>query len=247
MRLILVVDDNDINRQVAGGLLRSLGMEVECASNGEEALLKMAARRFDLVLMDMQMPVLDGLEATRAARARGDRTPIVGLTANAFQSDRATCLAAGMTDHVAKPVTRQKLAQLVAAHSAPPGAVETTAADDGIDAAQQLSLRDELGSELFDGLVAGFVPDAARLLAEARIAAASGDFARYDRALHTLKGAALTLGYSAIGNLADELRTASADFDVGLDRLETDLKRRFGNAGVVTSERHDEAERRLAS
>ncbi len=226
-----MVDDNDVNRQVAGGLLRSLGMEVECASNGEEALNKMAARRFDLVLMDMQMPVLDGLAATRAARARGDRMPIVGLTANAFQSDREACLEAGMTEHVAKPITRQKLAQLVAAHSeAPPVAAEALVADDDIDAAQQESLRDELGADMFDTLVTGFVADALRTLTAARVALLDGDMRSYDMNLHTLKGAALTLGFSAIGRLASDLRTASSGREGGIARLEA-LVGRLVNPG----------------
>ncbi|RYG99130.1 MAG: response regulator, partial [Alphaproteobacteria bacterium] len=78
---VLLVDDNDINRQVAGALLRSLGWQVECAENGSEAVERMGSQRFDMVLMDMQMPVLDGLAATRAIRARGDQTTIIGLTA----------------------------------------------------------------------------------------------------------------------------------------------------------------------
>ncbi|CAD5372654.1 putative Histidine kinase [Rubrivivax sp. A210] len=107
---VLLAEDNPVNREVAADLLRSVGLVVETAENGRVAVEQVLARPYDLVLMDMQMPVMDGLSATREIRARAGRaTPIVAMTANAFAEDRAACLAAGMNDHVAKPVDPPQL------------------------------------------------------------------------------------------------------------------------------------------
>ncbi|MDZ5460887.1 hybrid sensor histidine kinase/response regulator [Azohydromonas lata] len=103
---VLVADDNEINREVAEELLRAAGLHVEVAQDGQEAVAKAGAGDFDLVLMDVQMPVVDGLSAARILRsdARFARLPILAMTANAFDEDRAACLAAGMNDFVSKPV-----------------------------------------------------------------------------------------------------------------------------------------------
>ncbi|MDE2000931.1 MAG: response regulator, partial [Burkholderiales bacterium] len=116
-RSVLLVEDNEFNQMVAGELLRDVaGMWVAIASNGEEALALLAQQSFDAVLMDIQMPGLDGYEATRQLRAQGganSRVPVIAMTAHATQQDRQQCLAAGMNDYISKPVMPQELFTLL--------------------------------------------------------------------------------------------------------------------------------------
>jgi signal transduction histidine kinase/ligand-binding sensor domain-containing protein/DNA-binding response OmpR family regulator len=109
---VLVVEDQELNREVADGMLASFGLEVEAAEHGRQALAKLAADRYDVVLMDCQMPVMDGYSATRELRrleAGGLRTPVIALTADMTDTARAACFAAGMDDYVGKPFTRATL------------------------------------------------------------------------------------------------------------------------------------------
>jgi CheY-like chemotaxis protein len=112
---VLLVEDNPVNLMVGQRLLGVLGADCDTASNGEEALLRMSASRYDLVLMDCQMPVMDGYTATRRWREQesdagdGRHLPVIAMTANAMAGDRQKCLDAGMDDYLAKPVTRAEL------------------------------------------------------------------------------------------------------------------------------------------
>ncbi len=106
---VLLVEDNPVGALLASTLLRREGCAVETAANGDEAVAAMKRARYDLVFMDMRMPGMDGPSAARAIRARGDRTPIVALTANAFAEDRKACLEAGMDDHLVKPLELESL------------------------------------------------------------------------------------------------------------------------------------------
>ncbi len=115
---VLLVEDNDVNRLVACRMLEHLGLEVATAGDGATALAMCAEQTFDCLLMDVQMPVMDGLEATRALRRREreagrDPVPIIALTANAMFEERQRCLAAGMDAHLAKPFRRRRLARLL--------------------------------------------------------------------------------------------------------------------------------------
>jgi CheY-like chemotaxis protein len=110
---VLLVEDNSVNQLVAQGMLASIGCEVSIAANGQIAVDRLAVEDFDLVLMDCQMPVLDGFSATRMIRNRGQRVPIIALTANAVAGDRERCLAIGMDDYLCKPFTLDALRQVL--------------------------------------------------------------------------------------------------------------------------------------
>jgi len=117
---VLVVDDNEVNLMIAGELLSQAGLEVETAENGAQALECLQRARFDMVFMDMQMPVMDGLEATRRIRSQPDkaRLPIVAMTANALAADRDLCLQAGMDDVLTKPIEPDRLLEAVRRYAA---------------------------------------------------------------------------------------------------------------------------------
>jgi two-component system sensor histidine kinase/response regulator len=130
---VLLVEDNELNQVVAAELLQMAGLQVDVADNGAQALERLGAGRYDLVFMDMQMPVMDGLAATEAIRreARWATLPIVAMTANAMQQDRERCLRGGMNDHLAKPIEPPRLWNIllrwlprrpVADRAAPPSA-----------------------------------------------------------------------------------------------------------------------------
>ena len=193
---ILLVEDNEINRMVARGMLATAGHRVVEAADGVQALACHAAQQFDCILMDIQMPVMGGIEATRAIRAReqaqaGNPVPIVALTANAMQGDRERFLAAGMNDFLAKPYERANLllaleraAQPVARHAAPPvtGVPGTRLPDHAMSPASAASFDaiavfdaqaldglirlDQTSPGLLAKLVVHFVPDAHSLIAE---------------------------------------------------------------------------------
>lgn len=112
---VLLVEDNPVNQLVAKGMLGKLGCDVTVAAHGAEALDQLEFKEFDLVLMDCNMPVMDGYEASRQIRRSGrwPQLPIVALTANAMSEERERCRAAGMNDYLAKPFRREELAALL--------------------------------------------------------------------------------------------------------------------------------------
>ena len=115
MGRILVVDDNVVNQRLARRMVERLGYTVDIAGNGEEALAALARRSYTLILMDCQMPVMDGYEATRRIREResSHRTPIIALTASAMRRDQHECFHAGMDDYIPKPIKLATLASAV--------------------------------------------------------------------------------------------------------------------------------------
>ncbi|CAN7741181.1 response regulator [Pseudorhodoferax sp. LjRoot39] len=226
---VLLVDDNALNQEVAVGLLEDLGLAVDLACDGREAVDRVRANDYDLVLMDMQMPVMGGIEATLEIRGALGRTdlPIVAMTANAMQQDLDRCRAAGMVDAVTKPIVPERLwAALLRwtrrrARAVPPPP-RAAAADDSADGAvpqgvpgldTQLGLQRMLGKKgLYLATLRRFVQT--QHDASARIAAAlhREDIGEAERLAHTLKGLAGTIGATGLqegaGRLEDCIREA---------------------------------------
>ena len=231
---VLVAEDNELNQQVALELLRETGAQVDLAHNGAEALQMARNRPYDLVFMDMQMPVMDGLEATRRLRAEPAlaRLPVVAMTANAMEADRQRCLDAGMSDHLAKPVVPERLWEVLqrwcaapaqqggAAVPAPAVLPAAAPAGPGPDAALlpppcagldlQAGLRNALGRPAFYAQMlqrfAAHHADSAQRMA---YALAGGQPEALLREAHTLRGLAGTLG-------AVPLQEAAARLEEGL-------------------------------
>ncbi len=216
---VLLVEDNKMNQLVATRVLARLGYDCEVANDGQEALDAIAAGNYDAVLMDCQMPVMDGYEATRRLRrdeaGTGRRLPVIAMTAAAMQGDRETCLAAGMDDYITKPIRPDTIAETlrrwitteVAEPVEQPGADATRAADAVIDAGRFEVLRDLDGGdgELLSAIVSEYLDDGARLLDTIREALAEGDPQAVERAAHTLKGSSANLGADRVTGICAEL------------------------------------------
>jgi signal transduction histidine kinase/CheY-like chemotaxis protein len=211
---VLVAEDNVVNQKVATLILQRLGQQPQVVSNGEEALEAVQRERFDVVLMDVQMPVLDGLEATRRIRASvpADQQPrIVAMTANALVEDREACLAAGMDDHLSKPVRTEELA---AALMRVEGSLRTeapAAAEPSLDAVDP-SVLEALTSRLGDrgpafrtSLVQTWRDEATGRLAELDAAVPAGDLDAVARVAHTLKSSSAALGAMPLSAVCEEV------------------------------------------
>lgn len=203
-RRILLVEDNRVNQEVAAGFLRHLGQTVAVAGDGLEAVRQAEAADFDLVLMDMQMPNLDGVAATglirQIAGPRG-RVPIIAMTANASEDDRRRCEEAGMNGFQSKPVSMAKLREAIATHAAPPA---TSAERRDFDR-RRGEIVEALGEEGFAELLDSFFDDACALLKDLHASLAGNDGNR-DRLLHTLKGAAASIGFRELAAACQEAR-----------------------------------------
>ncbi|MFH1033480.1 MAG: PAS domain S-box protein [Pseudomonadota bacterium] len=192
---VLLAEDNPVNQHLAMRLLKKWGMDVELAGNGAEALNILERKSFDLVLMDVQMPGMDGLSATKAIREReqgtAGRLPIIALTAHAMASDRQRCLEAGMDGYVAKPIDPQALLGAIRAlHLAGP-ADQADQASPAVDR-QGLVRRFDGDRELIRQLVRIFVEECPKILEQAQRALQAGDAQELAMAAHTLKG---SVGY----------------------------------------------------
>ncbi|HVK13759.1 MAG TPA: response regulator, partial [Gemmataceae bacterium] len=209
---ILAAEDNAVNRRLLVGLLERLGHTVTLAGTGREALEILTRGAFDLILMDVQMPEMDGFQTTAAVRERergtGRRVPIVALTAHAMAGDRERCLAAGMDGYVTKPVRAEALVREMAAVLRLPAPPAPPPPADVMDADPLIA---ECGPELVREMAGICAADNDRLLADIRAAVAAGDGPRLRLAAHALKGAVANFNARAAAALARELEVMGSD------------------------------------
>jgi PAS domain S-box-containing protein len=215
-RRVLLVEDNAVNRRVAEHQLRKLGCRVGIATNGAEAVAAWEHGDWQLVLMDCQMPVMDGLAATRAIRAHeppARRTPIVALTANALQGDREACLAAGMDDYLPKPFSPAALRDVVERWvPAPANGGTRTAVPVDFDALREVTGGD---ADFERELVEVFVASGDRELAALLAALSASDLRSVQRHAHGLKGASANMRARPLAGAAQQLEAAAAAGDAG--------------------------------
>jgi signal transduction histidine kinase/DNA-binding response OmpR family regulator len=220
---ILLAEDNELNQRVAIRLLERLGHRADIASTGLEALARLEHAVYDVVLMDVQMPELDGLEASRTICRRwpaGQRPRIIAMTAEAMQGDREKCLAAGMDDYIVKPVTLEQLSTALAKcrprrdpvtdqsrlSTVPLAEASEAIADPMPDRTVLDQLREDLGGiEPLRELIVTFLERTPLVLAALREAAARADLGEIRRTAHMLKGTSAMLGGRALAEQCGEL------------------------------------------
>ncbi len=242
---ILLAEDNLTNQQVALGLLGKWGLRADPVGNGAEAVQALSTCSYDLVLMDIQMPELDGLEATRQIRdpqsgVRNHQVPIIAMTAHAMQSDHDACLAAGMNDYVSKPISPQALLEALerwlprtggearppaAAAAVGPAGKEPEAAVCDFATLMARLLGDQ---ELAQSVVAAFLNDLPRQLEALRVCLDAGDAPGVERRAHSIKGASANLSGEALRAVAFAVEQAgkAGDLTLALARM-PELERQF--------------------
>ncbi len=229
-RRILVAEDNEVNQQVTVAMLQALGCEVEAVENGQLALDRLANESFDLVLMDCQMPTMDGFAATREIRAREKaaresgsetrRLPIIALTAHAMRGDRQECLAAGMDDYLTKPFTKDELRELLRRWLPASGGTasrpEKSPADRSTAVKPERAFRFDpaalrrlaklgKGDEFVSRVVDRYLSSSTKLLAALRDAVGASDPEAVTAAAHPLKSSSAQIGAVRLSALCKEL------------------------------------------
>ncbi|MEP6516216.1 PAS domain S-box protein [Microcoleus vaginatus] len=232
---ILLVEDTPINQKVGLNQLRVLGCTADVANNGAEALSMVALKKYDIVLMDCQMPVLDGYEATlelrrrEAADAAGkmephQKTVVIAMTANALKGDREKCLAAGMDDYISKPIAIEKLKSVLANWSAKLkietpkfNGEELQNSDPDIESVIDIARLHEISGADLDferEILQTFVVDTASYLEAAKGAIASGDMETLARHAHQIKGVSATAAVRLMPDMADQLQSLAESNDL---------------------------------
>jgi PAS domain S-box-containing protein len=219
---VLVVEDNPVNQRVVLRMLEKMGHVVDVADNGVAAVACVSRNRYDAVLMDCQMPVMDGFEASREIRRQqegtGRHTPIIALTAGAMKGDQEKCLEAGMDAYLSKPIKALDLAAMVERwkenrdRSLPTQL--SVLSGRVLDTSCIAGLR-ELGAAEFGKLVHLFLSDGAMRVAALHSARADSDGSAMAKLAHSLKGSAATFGASVLVRRCDQLQVVAASGDLG--------------------------------
>ncbi len=224
---VLLVEDNAINQKLAVGVLSRFGHEVTVANNGAEAIETLETDSFDVVLMDVQMPVMDGFAATKAIREQEAETdthiPIIAMTAHAMKGDRERCIEAGMDEYVAKPIRISTLTEKLSAVLGKHPSVVEPAGDDGgpeekaaSDSAVPINwnrARETVAGDekLLGELLTMFLGECKTLLEDIRTAVETQDGAGIRRAAHTLSGASRSVGAEQTSKVAEKLESIRDD------------------------------------
>jgi CheY-like chemotaxis protein/HPt (histidine-containing phosphotransfer) domain-containing protein len=227
---VLLVEDNAVNQAIATRQLQRLGLTVDVANDGRAAVEAVAAKAYDLVFMDCQMPIMSGYEATGEIRRReagtGRHVTVIAMTANAMAGDREECLRAGMDDYVAKPVKIDVL-QAMVERWAPTAAVEPAApapaaprtdAEPVVDAAALDELRSyqvDGEPDVLDALIGKFLDSARRECAEVRAAVGRGDAEMLRRVAHGLKGSSGMFGARRLSAISSQIEMLSRQGSLG--------------------------------
>ena len=248
---ILLAEDNITNQQVALGILKKIGLRADAVADGAEALKALEAIPYDLVLMDVQMPVMDGLEATRQIRnpqspVRDHAVAVIAMTARAMQGDQEKCLAAGMNDYVSKPVTPQTLARVLekwlkpqakspkTAPSELPRHTETQVPSppDWDRAGMMERVMEDL--ELAKAVLEGFPEDISHRIQTLKALLETGDIAGAERQAHSINGASSIVGGEALRAEALEIENAARAGDQAAAAMRIpELVRRFDRLKVA--------------
>ena len=233
---VLIVEDNEVNQRVARAMLESLGVDADVASDGSEAVRMAAETPYAAILMDCQMPVMDGFEATMAIRAReqDSRVPILAMTAGALEGDQEKCLAAGMDVYLTKPITRAKLAEALSAwivtipRASGPDAGSSEL--DVLDAGMISELR-SLGVEGVGRIVSVYIESAWTRIEEARAAVDGADHATLAATAHALKGSSANFGAARVASACSRLEACAREADtVAAQGIVEELRHELTNA-----------------
>jgi two-component system, sensor histidine kinase and response regulator len=219
---VLLAEDNPVNRKLAIALLEKRGHRVVPVENGRLALLALERDRFDLVLMDLQMPEIGGLEATQLIREReratGGHVPIVALTAHALKEDRERALAAGMDDYVSKPIRREQLFEVIerlvpgeSVSSVSESSAQTESGDGEVLDADHLMAVVSDDREFLKEIIETFRADSAGIAREIQAAFDRDDASAIERVAHRLKGSAGSLAARELAGIAARLETIAAE------------------------------------
>ena len=245
---LLLVEDNATNQQVALGILKKCGLSADVAANGQEALNALEIIPYDLVLMDVQMPVMDGFEASLIirdphSRVINHRIPVIAMTANAMKGDRERCLAAGMDDYLSKPIIFQELAEVLnrwlpaQSEETPPNG-RRTPAENAPDEVYDPPVFDRAGmlsrlmgdEDLARTVLDSFRKDIPRQIISLKRYIASGDTTAAGRQAHTIKGASANVGAERLRMVSSEMEQALKTGDpitiqAALTKMETEYAR----------------------
>jgi two-component system sensor histidine kinase/response regulator len=216
---VLVVEDNATNQKVIVLRLEKFGCSVDVAANGYEAVQATAVVSFDAILMDCQMPVMDGFEATAQIRQQGGRhIPIIALTANAMDGERERCLASGMDDYLSKPVRADELLKKLQYWLKAPPQIQAELMENELMSSSNVrgaldqfasSMREEgIERDEVDLLFGSFLETSATLMKDLELAIKDRDGRLVEATAHALKGSFATFGFRPLANLAGELEQA---------------------------------------